>query len=129
MTGPANFRDRELIRRTWGSAFQMDMVKGKLVFVVGTFVNEDLQSKVEREAEAHGDILQGDFEEDYHKLAFKSMSAFHWSRTVCPSTPWLVKTDDDTVNNMWSLLELFTSMERKNETSTIACSSKNDPAR
>ena len=30
---------------------------------------------------------------------------------------------------MWSLLELLTSMERKNETSTIACSSKNDPAR
>ena len=37
---------RELIRRTWGSAFQLDMVKGKLVFVVGTFDNEDLQSKV-----------------------------------------------------------------------------------
>ena len=37
---------RELIRRTWGSAFQLEMVKGKLVFVVGTFDNEDLQSKV-----------------------------------------------------------------------------------
>lgn len=37
---------RELIRRTWGSAFQLDMVKGKLVFVVGTLDNEDLQSKV-----------------------------------------------------------------------------------
>ena len=37
---------RELIRRTWGSTFQLELVKGKLVFVVGTFDNEDLQSKV-----------------------------------------------------------------------------------
>ena len=37
---------RELIRRTWGSTFQLELVKGKLVFVVGTFNNGDLQSKV-----------------------------------------------------------------------------------
>ena len=60
---------------------------------------------------------------------YRSTDIFLRSRTVCPSTPWLLKTDDDTVNNMWSLLELLTNMKRGNETSEIACASKNDPAR
>ena len=65
MTAPANFRDRcfklfaslwfhkfqknisrQLIRMTWGSTFQLEMVKGKLVFVVGTFDDDHLQQKV-----------------------------------------------------------------------------------
>ena len=37
---------RQLIRMTWGSAFQLEMVKGKLVFVVGTFDDHHLQQKV-----------------------------------------------------------------------------------
>ena len=65
MTAPANFRDRcfkliewdvtkkklkknisrQLIRMTWGSTFQLEMVKGKLVFVVGTFDDDHLQRK------------------------------------------------------------------------------------
>ena len=59
---------------------------------------------------------------------YRSTDIFLRSRTVCPSTPWLLKTDDDTVNNMWSLLELLTNMDRGSETSAIACASKNDPA-
>ena len=31
---------------TWGSTFQLEMVKGKLVFVVGNFDNDHLQRKV-----------------------------------------------------------------------------------
>ena len=28
-------------------------------------------------------LYQGSFEEDYYALAYKSMSAFHWSRHFC----------------------------------------------
>ena len=28
-------------------------------------------------------LCQGSFEEDYYALAYKSMSAFHWSRHFC----------------------------------------------
>ena len=30
--------------------------------------------------------------------------------------PWIVKTDDDTVNNVWKLNEVINNMEDKNET-------------
>ena len=33
---------------TWGSTFQLEMVKGRLVFVIGTFDNDNLQQKVIR---------------------------------------------------------------------------------
>ena len=76
MTAPANFKDRcftlvvllwiqkiliceywrilkfikiisrQLIRMTWGSKFQLEMVKGTLVFVIGTFDDDNLQQKV-----------------------------------------------------------------------------------
>ena len=71
----------------------------------------------------------GKTEEVLQWKIYTDQHVFFRSRTVCPSPPWLLKTDDDTVNNMWSLLELLTNMERGNETSEIACASKNDPAR
>ena len=33
--------------------------------------------------ERYGDILQGKFEESYHKLAYKSMSALLWTQKYC----------------------------------------------
>ena len=33
--------------------------------------------------------------------------------------PWIVKTDDDTVNNVWKLNEVINNMEDKNETQVI----------
>ena len=37
---------RQLIRMTWGSRFQLEMVKGSLVFVIGTFDDQHLQERV-----------------------------------------------------------------------------------
>ena len=73
---------------TWGSRFQLEMVKGSLVFVIGTFDDQHLQERgslgcgflnkmlttiwwlfihnyddlqVDKEAKSYGDILQVDF--------------------------------------------------------------------
>ena len=37
---------RQLIRMTWGSRFQLEMLKGSLVFVIGTFDDHHLQERV-----------------------------------------------------------------------------------
>ena len=62
----------------------------------------------------HGDILQGGFEENYHKLAYKSMCAFSWSQRHCPKVPWFLKTDDDTVHDMHRLGAVLHQMEAQN---------------
>ena len=105
----------------------MKRISGSIVFLIGDFDNSELQKKIDDESEKYGDILQGKFEEEYHKLAFKSMNAFHWSKHFCPKVPWIVKTDDDTVNSIRSLQEVVQAMERDNLTNTIACAAKTDP--
>ena len=70
------------------------------------------------------DILQGDFFEDYFLLAYKSLSWLHWSREKCSKTPWIVKTDDDMINNIWKIGALVEAL--KNHRNTITCSTKTE---
>lgn len=44
------------------------------------------------------------------------MAALLWSQQACPAVPWIVKTDDDTVNNLSRLAALLTEMRDNNET-------------
>eukprot|EP00090_Calanus_glacialis_P020735 TRINITY_DN31994_c0_g1_i1.p1 TRINITY_DN31994_c0_g1~~TRINITY_DN31994_c0_g1_i1.p1 ORF type:complete len:369 (-),score=57.10 TRINITY_DN31994_c0_g1_i1:168-1181(-) len=120
------FRDRQLIRQSWGSQKQLKIVNAVLVFVIGEFNDEKVQTEILKESKRHGDILQGQFEENYHKLAYKSMSALLWSQQYCKNVPWIVKTDDDTINNIWKLDSVLKEMELKNETNLIACHHKTD---
>ena len=40
--------------------------------------------------ERYGDILQGKFEESYHKLAYKSMSALLWTQEYCKNVGYYI---------------------------------------
>ena len=51
MSGVANFRDRQLIRRTWGSHEQLELVNATLIFVIGDFKDSALQVIIEQESE------------------------------------------------------------------------------
>ena len=70
------------------------------------------------------DILQGDFFEDYFLLAYKSLTWMLWSKTKCgkvnkcadmiftlSQVPWIVKTDDDMINNIWKLGALVEALK------------------
>ena len=97
------------------------------MFVLGRSENAMVQSSIKNENarwfrknylhikwhSRYGDILQGDFEEDYHKLAYKSMCAFNWSQKYCPKVPWFLKTDDDTVHDMYRLKDVLKDIEDK----------------
>ena len=94
---------RQVIRLTWGSPEELAVANATLVFVLAHLGNQRLQDMVEEEASRYGDLLQGDFEEHYHRLAYKSMCAFSWAQAICAAVPWFMKTDDDTVHNMLAL--------------------------
>jgi len=127
MTGIGSFRERQLIRLTWGRGDQLALAKAALVFVIGDFSDRHLQEEINEEAKQFGDILQGSFEEDYYALAYKSMSAFHWSQHFCHQVPWIAKTDDDTVNDMWQLQHTLQDMERHDgDRDEIGCLHKTD---
>ena len=86
-----------------------------------------MQEAIDKESEDHEDILQGMFEESYYNLALKSMSAFKWTQEKCQDVNWLVKVDDDTVNNMGTLRHVVNKLEEEKMENVLACSSKKDP--
>ena len=68
------------------------------ILQVGIFTESDISLKTLNSANEFWDMFQssflailfweqfscqGSFEEDYYALAYKSMSAFHWSRHFC----------------------------------------------
>ena len=58
-----------------------DYLRGRAgwIFLHGTLEKENLRE----ESEAFGDILQGDFFEDYFLLAYKSLTWMLWSKMKC----------------------------------------------
>ena len=133
-----------MIRMTWGNEKYLKQINATLLFVTGRFPNLKIQWRLEQEGRKYDyyiiilitnilklhlycrykDILQGDFFEDYFLLAYKSLSWLHWSREKCSKTPWIVKTDDDMINNIWKIGALVEAL--KNHRNTITCSTKTE---
>ena len=73
------------------------------------------------------DILQGDFFEDYFLLAYKSLTWLLWSKMRCSKIPWIVKTDDDMINNVWKIGSLVEALKSQREgMNMITCSTKTE---
>jgi len=119
-----NFRYRQMIRMTWGNDRYLRQLNATLLFVVGRFPNLKIQYRLEQEGRKYQDILQGDFFEDYFLLAYKSLTWLLWTKTKCSKIPWIVKTDDDMINNIWKLGALVEAL--KDQTNTITCSTKTE---
>ena len=109
---------------TWGNEKYLKQINATLLFVTGRYPNLKIQWRLEQEGRKYRDILQGDFFEDYFLLAYKSLSWLHWSREQCSKTPWIVKTDDDMINNIWKIGALVDAL--KNHRNTITCSTKTE---
>ncbi|CAG0889591.1 unnamed protein product [Cyprideis torosa] len=67
------------------------------------------QSKITKEAQDFGDLLQFQMEEDYRNLVYKHLSGLSWAST-CQSK-WIVKADDDIAINIFTLLNILNDSE------------------
>merc|ERR1712198_205273 len=119
-----NFRYRQMIRMTWGNDKYLKQINATLLFVVGRYPNLKIQYRLEQEGKKYKDILQGDYFEDYFLLAYKSLSWLLWSKMKCSQIPWIVKTDDDMINNIWKIGALVEAL--KDQKNTITCSTKTE---
>ena len=115
---------RQMIRLTWGNDRYLSQINATLLFVVGRFPNLKVQWRLEQEGRKYQDILQGDFFEDYFLLAYKSLTWMLWTKLKCSKVPWIVKTDDDMINNIWKLGGLVEAL--KYQRNTITCSTKTE---
>ena len=115
---------RQAIRETWGAAIKHSawpsiwnsndynslLSKVEIGFVFGLHKNKSRDASLRIEADKYGDIIQGDFYEDYHNMTLKSLLALKWTSLFCPQIKYLVKSDDDMIINIPYLANTLTNI-------------------
>ena len=117
-TSPGNVKRREALRKTW---LDMKIYKSdnmRAIFVMGLPNSLDEQKEIIEENHLYNDIVQGDFQDQYHNLSIKSVMALHWVATYCPKVRYVIKADDDAFYNIFHYLTRFAN---KTLTRTIIC--------
>ncbi len=65
-----------------------------------------MQSRVEEESARHGDIVQGNFGDEYRHLAYKHLMGLNWAHTYCGEQASIVlKMDDDIAVDLFRLMD------------------------
>ncbi|XP_006821284.2 UDP-GlcNAc:betaGal beta-1,3-N-acetylglucosaminyltransferase 7-like [Saccoglossus kowalevskii] len=105
-----NFDLRESLRFTWLHHLKMRKLVVRHVFVVAETEDHEVQWKLNLESRTHGDIIQGDFIDNYYNNTLKMKLILHWSASFCSKIHFLLKADDDIIVNpfhMYSVLKLY----------------------
>uniref|UniRef100_A0A6P7GZT9 Hexosyltransferase n=1 Tax=Diabrotica virgifera virgifera TaxID=50390 RepID=A0A6P7GZT9_DIAVI len=101
-SAPSNFKKRQTIRDTWG---QVEETK-QIVFMIGDPSSPEQQKKLEEENTLFGDIVQGNFIDNYRNLTYKHVMVLKYFVYHCPQAKYLLKTDDDVFIN-WPSMKKF----------------------
>ena len=100
-----SFERRELIRKTWANRDLFPDLK--VLFVIGKHSSGSVNEKVRLEHEKYKDLIQGNFIDSYHNLAFKSLLAWKWINLHCSNAHYILKADDDVIVNSFNLMKML----------------------
>lgn len=95
-SSPKNFVKRKTIRETWGQ-IREDV---RVVFMVGSVADRNLQSLLLKENNVHSDMIQGSFLDAYRNMTYKHVMSLKYAVYHCPQAKYILKTDDDIFVNM-----------------------------
>ncbi|XP_071105299.1 beta-1,3-galactosyltransferase 5-like [Haliotis cracherodii] len=111
---PGNRETRDLIRRTWGSVSRTQSwpirivnAEVKVIFLLGRYSTDKEYLEVQRESQAHQDIVMGDFVDSYRNLSRKILASLAWMHEFCPGTHYILKCDEDTFVNIPLLVDFL----------------------
>ncbi|XP_078662134.1 lactosylceramide 1,3-N-acetyl-beta-D-glucosaminyltransferase-like [Branchiostoma floridae x Branchiostoma belcheri] len=114
-SAPLNTVQRYAIRRTWGNETNADPgTVIKTVFTVGKPDNQRVQTRLERESMVYKDIIQEEFVDSYRNLTLKTVMCLKWASEFCPGAKFVMKADDDTFVNIYSLVRYLKHLPASN---------------
>ncbi|XP_071828688.1 uncharacterized protein [Apostichopus japonicus] len=93
-----NYKQRNAIRKTWGSQHLFLGRNVRYVFILGKVEGEKeamTQELVAKEAQKYGDIVQGNFQESFKNLTLKVVLGLKWTTEFCSDAAYLYKGDED----------------------------------
>lgn len=114
---PGHFKQRDAIRRTYGSfaennVYDSDVkqrlnVSVRLVFILGNAKSKSKLSLIQNENKIYKDIVQADFTDSYYNLTIKMILTLKWVSEYCPGARYLLKIDEDIFVNLPHLVEFL----------------------
>lgn len=99
-SSPRNFRKRKTIRDTWGQ----NREGVRVVFMVGSVADINLQKTLLQENKDHSDLIQGSFLDAYRNMTYKHVMSLKYAVYHCSQAKYVLKTDDDIFVNMPTML-------------------------
>ena len=117
LTAPEHVERRQAIRSTWGSVKTYRDTSLRLVFLVGqppvgtNVENNSFQENLKEESNRYHDIVQGNFIDSYVNLTYKTVFGLNWVKHHCPKSRFVYKIDDDTIVNVYRLVDFLVELE------------------
>ncbi|KAK3099591.1 hypothetical protein FSP39_006631 [Pinctada imbricata] len=96
-----NFKLRQAIRETWGK--RASNRSNVLIFSLGLSSDTLVQKLVKREITTYGDILQGNFIDNYFNNTIKTTMEIRWAGRICKHSRFVLLVDDDVIVNFQNL--------------------------
>ncbi|CAG5126127.1 unnamed protein product [Candidula unifasciata] len=94
-TSADHFKRRERFRMAYSNYSNTKPYRLKVVFLIGSVLDANLQIQLERENMMYGDTVVGSFLDTYQNLTLKAVMGFRWLASTCPNVKLLIKLDDD----------------------------------
>ena len=102
-----NFKNRNLIRKTWGNETWLKNITQttvKIVFVIGNCRKGPENFILNEELLHFNDLLQFDVDEELRNLTRKDLLFMQWFLKNCRNIPFVYKGDDDVFLNVKSIV-------------------------
>lgn len=101
-SSPLNFKNRRVIRQTWGTDYSMNKT-WRTMFLLGQPQHPTEMKYLSVESTIYGDIIQGSQTDSYYNLTLKTEMGLEWAVKYC-DFDFLLKADDDVFVNTFKLL-------------------------
>ncbi|XP_076856421.1 N-acetyllactosaminide beta-1,3-N-acetylglucosaminyltransferase 3-like [Brachyhypopomus gauderio] len=114
-SSPANYEQREVLRKTWAAERLQNGKWIRTVFLSGTsgdsYQKLRLNKLLQLENHEHQDILQWDFKDSLYNLTLKQVLFMEWLERWCPKAQFLLNGDDDIFANTNNIVEYLEGLD------------------
>ncbi|VDP93366.1 unnamed protein product [Echinostoma caproni] len=88
---------RMIIRNLWANNQCWGNLIVRHVFVLGTVksISDVWLKLIDKESQQFGDLIQGNFIDNYYNNTHKMIFSIRWAIAFCPETRWYLFVDDD----------------------------------
>ena len=108
-----NVEARSAMRRSFSND-ELERMRIRRIFLLGTSPGDGeftTRDALRDESSRFGDILQGNFREDYRNLTYKHVMGLRWAGKHCSGAKLVVKMDDDIVVDVRRTIDLLKSFK------------------